>query len=289
MPTASFLIADMQTKLGDPSGNIFSSANLLNWLNEAQKAFALVELSSRLVDATSVQQGQAAFGIPSDCIMIEMVASRFRIPKVLRRVTPSEYETQVAACPGAVSYDPDIWTEMDGKLYVYPAYGASSASGGILTPITASQTTLFMTGASNFPLTGRMGITDSDDGNEVEEMEYGLLNKTTGVLTNCARGLAHTEAASGGVTYPANQLPLYIVYRTAPELLEVPTDTPEIPSAYHEYLELYAMYLCYMQSGETDKAKATFKQWTDVLDRVTWINSREHLSQIGLRDFETQR
>jgi hypothetical protein len=80
MPTASYLIADMQVKLGDPSGNIYTSANLLNWLNEAQKNFALNTMPIRIVDATVADRNNYRFALPSDCIMIEAIVSMAKFP-----------------------------------------------------------------------------------------------------------------------------------------------------------------------------------------------------------------
>lgn len=271
----------MQVRLGDPSGNIYTSANLLNWLNEAQKVFCMEVMPLRQLDATIIGTGFQRFPIPSDKIMIEGVFTRNSIAMKMKALNFTDWNNQVAACPGAVGKDSDCWTEIDQNLYVYPAYGVAPKSTFSPLGATATATTLTVLSTTGFKPWGRLLINQSG-----EEIEYTGIDSTH--FYNCTRGVAGTTASiifkGGRIT----QCDLWIVYRRNPVTMATVTATPEIRSVYHEYLQLYAMYLAYKQTGEGEKAKALYDQWEETVKRGWWTAVREHLSAMTIRDTETE-
>lgn len=282
MATASFLIADIQTKLGDPSGNIFTSATLLGWLNEATKDFCMKGTPLRQVDATTISTGTFTFAMPSDRIMIEGIFSRNQIPVKLKALTPTEFGNQQAACPGAVGKDSSVWTEMDQKIYLHPAYGTRAAVSLLTTFLSSSGTTVNILDTSDFKEWGRIRI-------DSEEIEYS--SKDDRNLYGCTRGVAGTTATShnnkgGTLVY---QCDLWIVYRRAPTPMTAVTSSPDIPVIYHEKLEEYVMYLAYFQAGEKDKAKDMWKRWTQTVKEAQYSCSKETLTPIEVRDSVTQQ
>lgn len=270
----------MQVKLGDPSGNIFSTGNLLNWLNEAQRDFCFKVTPLRQIDATIIGTGFNKFAIPSDKIIFDGVFTRKQIGMKLKALTFTEYETQVAACPGAVSYDTDCWTELDQTLYVYPAYGTSPAS--TLCPFgeTSTATTIRVSSTTGFKAWGRLLTSNG------EEIEYTGLTSTT--FTGCTRGLGGTSPQTISKGARITQCDLWMVYRRLATTMTAMTDTPEIRETYHEGLQLYAMYLAYRQVGEMDKAATMYSRWEELIKRADYVESREHLDLISLHDTETQ-
>jgi hypothetical protein len=280
MPTASYLISDMQVKLGDPSGNIFSTGNLLNWLNEAQRDFCFKVTPLRQIDATIIGTGINTFPIPTGKIIFDGVFTRNRIGMKMKALTFTEYNTQVAACPGAVGIDSDSWTELDQTLYVYPAYGTAAVS--TLCPIgeNATTTTIRVTSTTHFKAWGRILTSNG------EEIEYSSIDSTH--FYGCTRGLGGTIAASISKGARITQCDLWMVYRRLPTTMSAMTDTPEIRETYHEGLQLYAMYLAYRQTGEMDKAKTMYTRWEELIKRADYVESREHLDLISLHDTETQ-
>lgn len=280
MPTASYLIADMQVKLGDPSGNIFSTGNLLNWLNEAQKDFCLKVTPLRQIDATVIGTGFNTFAIPSDKIIFDGVFSRNQIGTKLKALTFDDYNTQVGACPGAVSKDSDSWTELDQTLYVYPAYGSGPVS--TLCPFGENSTavTIRVNSTTGFKAWGRILTTRG------EEIEYASLDSTH--FYGCSRGLGGSTAQNISKGSRITQCDLWMVYRKNPVVMTAMTDIPEIKTTYHEYLELYAMYLAYRQVGEMEKSAVIYQKWQDVVKRADYVESREHLDTLNLHDMDTQ-
>jgi hypothetical protein len=201
------------------------------------------------------------------------------ITTVLKHVTPTEWHNQYAACPGAVSVNPQVWTEMDQNIYVHPTYGASAQSTSLIAYISSTDTTISVTDTTNFKRVGRLLIDN-------EEIEYTDLDATT--FYDCTRGVGGTYPTAHDSGLPsATQLDLYIVYRRFPLPLATVTDTPEIKSVYHEQLELYAMYLAYMQTGEGEKAGAIYDKYQQTLKDIQWTTSKEDLTMIGVHDLET--
>lgn len=280
MPTASYLIADMQAKLGDPSGNIFTSANLLNWLNEAQKEFCLENTPLRQVDATVIATGVNVFPIPSDKILWDGIFSRKQIGTKLKYLTYTQLNTQIAACPGAFGYDSDSCAELDGKLYVYPSYGTSAATAFCPFGATSTATTITVTSTSGWKAWGRF-LTSSG-----EEVEYASIDGNN--FYGCTRGVGGTTPASINKASKITQCDLWMVYRRYAKTMTAMTDVPEVPSVFHEGLEHYAMYLAYKQVGEMDKAKLVYGLWEEFVDRANYIASKEVLDSISIRDTETQ-
>ena len=284
MPTASYLIADMQAKLGDPSGNIFTSANLLNWLTEAQTEFCTNGMPLRTVDATIIGTGFQRFPIPSNKIMMEGVFSRNSIGIKMKALDFDRWNTQNAACPGARGHDSDSWTEFDQTLYVFPAYGCAPAACLLGASITATDVTIPVNTTAGFKQWGRLLLGS-------EEIEYSGIDGTH--FYNCVRGLANSFASpwtppSGGAGVMIQQCDLWMVYRRNATALATVTDTPEIRSVWHEHLEYYAMYLALTQVGETDRAQAMYGAWQDSLKAAQYSAMREHLGRVGVLDTESQ-
>ncbi len=289
MPTASYLIADVQNKLGDPSGNIYTSANLLNWCDQAQKIFCEKALNLRFTDATWVTTGLVRIPMPSDIIMMEaLITSRGRIPRKLKRVTPTDFFNQQTAVQGALATDPVLWTEIDQNIYVYPRYNGLSQATTLGSSLSPTGATAFVGTTSGFSSRGGpLRIVVASSGLS-EEIEY--QTASTGEFQNLTRGLGPAGSAGTWSTGASvTQADLLMVYRRNPSALGTVTSTPDIRSVYHEKLELYMMYCSYMQTGEMDKAQAQYELWTQALKDALYSAGREFLGPMGNRDFTTQQ
>jgi hypothetical protein len=289
MPTASYLIADIQTKLGDPSGNIYTSANLLNWLDQAQKEFCLKTLVLRTIDATYVTTGLMRIPLPTDCIMVEALeTARGGIPRKLKRITPTDFFNQQTAVQGVLATDPVLWTEMDSNIYVYPRYNGLSQATVLASSMTLGQTTADVGTAANFRSRGLIRLLI---GSEEVEAQLASSGSTAGTATfsGLTRGLAQTTAAAHATGATVTQLDLAIVYRRSPQPLATVTATPEIRQIYHEKLELYCMYLAFMQTGEMEKAGGMYELWMDSMKEALYSAGREFLGPMSNRDMNTQQ
>ena len=289
MPTASYLIADMQVKLGDPSGNIYTSANLLNWLDQAQKLFCEKALNLRYTDATWVTTGLVRIPMPTDIIMMEaIITSRGRIPRKLKHVTPTDFFNQQTAVQGVLATDPVLWTEMDQNIYVYPRYNGISQGttlSSFLSPTGATAPVGTIAGFSTRGGPLRLVIASGVGSEEVEYQQA-----STGEFQGLTRGLGPAGSAGSWSTGASvTQADLLMVYRRNPSALGTVTATPDIRSVYHEKLEYYAMYLAYKQTGEEDKSQASYQVWEQSIKDALYSAAREFLGPMSNRDMNTQQ
>lgn len=289
MPTASYLIADIQVKMGDPSGNIYTSANLLNWLDQGQKLFCEQALNLRYTDATYVTTGLVRIPLPSDIIMMEaIITNRGRIPRKLKRVTPTDFFNQQTAVQGVLATDPVLWTEIDQNIYVYPRYNGLSQATVLSAGVTTTDTSVSVGTTSGFTSRGgplRIVIASGTGSEEIEYQQIG-----TGTFTGCTRGLGYAGSVGTWTTGASvTQADLLMVYRKNPMPLATVTATPDIRSVYHEKLELYAMYLCYQQTGEMEKAASMYELWQQSIKDALYSAGREFLGPMANRDYNTQQ
>lgn len=288
MPTASYLIADVQVKMGDPSGNIYTSANLLNWCDQAQKIFAEQALSLRFTDATWVTTGLVRIPIPTDVISIEaLITSRGRIPRKLKRVTPTDFFNQQTAVQGVLATDPVLWTEIDQNIYVYPRYNGLSQATTLAAGLTTTGATAVVGTTAGFSTRGGPLRIIIASGVGSEEVEY--QQASTGEFQNLTRGLGPAGSVGTWTTGASvTQGDLLIVYRRNPVALGTVTATPDIRSVYHEKLELYMMYLCYQQTGEMEKAQSMYQLWQQAIQDSMYTAAREYLGPMSNHDIHTQ-
>lgn len=285
MPTASYLIADVQAKMGDPSGNLYTSGNIIQWLNEAQKRWCEEVLPLRICDATTIATGLSRFPLPSNYIMMESVHSRNSIGITMKALNFTDWNTQNGACPGAVGHDSDMWTQYENNLRAFPAYGVAATKTFLPGGCTAAATTLVAFSTVGFKQWGRLLLGNA--GGAVEEVEYSGIDATH--FYSVTRGLGNTGAVAHAKGNSITQCDLWMIYRRHPTALVNSTDIPEIRQSFHEQLELYVMYLGYYQTGEVEKAQAQYQLWRDAVNASRYIMQRETLSPMAVEDLGTMK
>ena len=279
MTTASALISDLQVKVGDTAANFLTTALGLTWFDEAQKKIVEILQPLDRTATRSVAQYQEAFAVPSEVIMIEAVTSLQGIRRILKRVTPSEYNLQKSAVQNAIGY-PQIWTEKDGYIYVWPQIGTASLTTTVNASTTAAATTVTMASTGNLRSNGRVTI-------DSEEIEY--TNKTSTTIAGCTRGMGGTTAATHVSAATVTQMDLEFYY-TRHAIALASTAAPEIKPIWHENLQLYVAYLYYMSEGNVSKAQVMKALWDEVIKEATYIAEREHMAgPLTVKDIDTQR
>ena len=211
--------------------------------------------------------------------MIEGVFSRNSIGLKMKALNFTDWNNQVAACPGAVGHDSDCWTEIDQTMYVYPAYGVAGQTTFLPFGETPTATTLRCFSTKGFKQWGRILCSG-------EEIEYTSIDATN--FYGCTRGLGNTNPTflnKGGLV---TQCDLWVVYRRNPTAMATMTDSPEIKSVFHEKLQYYAMYLAYKQTGEEDKSTSMYTLWREAIKEAHYMSMREHLSPMALEDISSQ-
>lgn len=280
MATASTLISDLQTRLGDTAGDKFTSAVLLSWLEEAEKEFLLgAGLVLRAFNLQTVSANQDSFALPSTCIEVDSIVNHRGLTRKLKYVNPHDFVAQQTYVTNAIG-DPVLWTELvnEGgtrRIYVWPRYSQASKTTTTGSTIYASVTTVNCASTGNLRSYGYVEINS-------EKIEYTA--KTASTLTGCRRGVDQTTAASHASGDAVTQLDIEILHRREPTSLATVTQEPEISQIYHEKLKLYCQYLAYMQEGSMDKATAAYELWKNALKEAEYTAKREHLGVMRVRN-----
>jgi hypothetical protein len=274
MTTASTLVAAVQAELGDAAGTQYDSTTVYGWLNEAQRMFVQDLMPLRAIAGYAVSQYQDSVAYPSDCIMVENVVSR-RGPRLnVARKKPEQFRSAQTAVPQAIAVDPYMWTEMDGRIYLYPRYAGAGLTTTVNASTAAGDTSITLASTGNLRSNGRVDI-------EGEEVEYAY--KTTTAITGCRRGVGGTTAASHASAASVTQKDLEILYRRTPVAL-TSTASPEISPIHHDTLKVYAKYLAYMKEGSFDKAQVAFQLWQKSLQEARYQAKREYIGSMRITD-----
>lgn len=281
MATASALMARVQSELGDPSadskGGAFTSAVVYGWLDEAQKEWCVRLMPLVGIDSQSVVTNQDSVAMPSDAIMIDAISSRRGWLTKVQAISITDWLNQQSAVRTALSTDPRLWTEIDGRAYVFPRYSGSSLTSTLNASTSTTATTFTMSSTGNLTSFGRAKV-----GTEI--VEY--TGKTTTTLTGVRRGVGNTTAAAYASGETVTQCDYNAYYRRYPITL-ASTASPEIRTVYHEKLILYAKYMGYMREGSSDKAKEAFQLWQTALEQAAFAEQSRNLMPDRIRDMDS--
>lgn len=281
MATASALMARVQSELGDPNADsnngAYTSTVVYGWLDEAQKEWCIRLMPLMGIDSQSVVTNQDSVALPSDAIMVDAVSSRRGWLKKVQPISISDWLTQQSAVRTATGTDPDLWAEIDNRVYVFPRYSGSSLTSTLNASTSTTATTLTLASTGNLTSYGRAKISS-------EIVEY--TGKTTTTLTGVRRGVGNTTAAAYASGETVTQCDYNAYYRRYPITL-ASTASPEIRTVYHEKLILYAKYMGYAREGDSQKAKEMFQLWNAALETAAYAEQKRNLQPDRVRDFET--
>ena len=283
MATASALMAQVQAELGTPNADAanerFTSTVIYGWLDEAQKEWCVRTMPIFGIESQTVVANQDSVTLPSDCIMMEAISSRRGWLRKVQCISITDWINQQSAVRAAVATDPSMFTELDGRAYVFPRYSGASLVSLINASTATTATTLTMASTDNLTSFGRAKI------NATEVIEY--TGKTSTSLTGVRRGLEGTTASAYSSAASVAQCDYVAYYRRSPVAL-TPTASPEIRSVYHEKLKIYAKYMAYKLEGSFDKANAEFSVWQKALEDVEYAEKKRTLMADRVRDMDTQ-
>lgn len=267
MTTASSLISDIQTKVGDASGNYLTASLALTWLDQAQKQYVTRLLPLDRTKSFVVTANQEAFTVPDESIMLMsvLVSRDYRHP--MKYLDVRKFEAVRSSIFNATGY-PTYWTEKDGKIYVWPRFTSASLTSTLNATSAASNTTLTLASTGNLRSAGRAIV-------GTEEIEYTAKTSTT--LTGVTRGVGGTTAASYASAQLITQTDLEYVYSRHAAALSL-TSEPEIKEAYHENLQWWVMYLYYSGEGANDKAMACLQVHKELIKESEYNEGRVNIA-----------
>lgn len=281
MATASALMARVQSELGDPNADTsvgaYTSAVVYGWLDEAQREWCIRLMPLTGIDSQTVSANQDSVALPSDAIMIDAISSRRGWLTKVQSIGITDWLNQQSAVRTALSTDPRMWAEIDGRAYVFPRYSGASLTSTLNASTSTTATTLTLASTGNLTSYGRAKISS-------EIIEY--TGKTTTTLTGVRRGVGNTTAAAYASGETVTQCDYNAYYKRYPITL-ASTASPEIRTVYHDKLILYAKYMGYLREGDHSKAKDMFQLWTTALESAAFAEGQRNLDNLRVRDMDS--
>lgn len=276
MPTAGSMLTNIRKLVGDPDRDWLDDTTGLDFLDRSQKRFCHKVLPLDEYKDYAITAKEELFDLPTNCIIpiwVEWYQSR--VVK-LEYTTPDLWAHVTEANPTSTGI-PERYTVIRRQIAVGPQVPTTSsntanASGAI----NSTTTTLNLTAASGtFRSKGFVKLNS-------EIVKYTGVATTT--LTGCTRGVHGTSAASHASGDTVTQIDLLMLYRKAPAALATNT-SPEIPDAFHDYLEKYALYLTWLARGDSLKAQAVLTEFDEYeKDAIKTIGRRSQDGMLHIKE-----
>lgn len=253
MTTVGTLVANLRLMYGDTNADFISDTRGMDWINQGQRRFCTNVMPLDEIKDYTISTGVLRFNLPTNCIMPIAVMWKKNSTTRLEYVTPNTWYDMEEDQPNS-SGDPDSYTLIRQQLVVGPqvpntqsAY--STASG----EMDAADTTLGLAAASGtFRSKGFVKV-------ENEVIEFSGVSGTT--LTGAIRGVHGTTAATHASGITVYEIDMQLTYRRNPAEMTATTSIPDIPEAYHNYLEKYALYLVWLARGDREKAEIAYNEF----------------------------
>lgn len=228
-------MADLQTlrtevrrRIGEASSAFFTDAEITSLLNEAQRDFASEEGVIEGDRGFALVANQYEYTPPADFINTRYLL--FEEDTKLRYLSQRELFNVLRADPNQTG-DPIYWAIWEKKIRVFPTPSAAADSTQLDGAINNTVTTITVDSTTGFPTSGRIKINS-------EEIHY--YNTSATQFLQCVRGQAGTSAASHSDNDTVDELNLRLFYYKDPTAMSADTDTPDIPTEYHDALVYYA-------------------------------------------------
>lgn len=255
MATAGTLIANVRLQFGDPNREFITDTIGLEWLDIAQQRFCHNVLSLDEIKDFPVTARQRRYDLPTNCIQVFGALWWKNSSRKLQWADPSEFEQYEAYKPLTTGY-PYCYTEIRRQVALGPAAPVSNSATALASGDFSSTATIvgFTAASGTFRTRGWL-----ENQTTSEVLEY--TNVATTTVTGCTRGVHGTSGASAASGQQWKEIDLQVRYRKLPALLTATTQTPDIPTAYHRYLEQFALYLAWKTAGDKTKADGAYSQY----------------------------
>lgn len=255
MATVGTLIIDVRRLFGDPNSEFITDTIGLEWFDIAQQRFCHNVLSLDEIKDYPVTARQRRYDLPTNCIQVFGALWWKNQSRKLRWADPAEFEQYEAYKPLTTGY-PYRYTEIRRQVVLGPAAPVSDSATALASgDFSSTATTIGFTAASGTFRT--RGWLENQTTSEVAE----YTNISTTTVTGCTRGVHGTSGASAASGQQWKEVDLQVRYRRLPALLTTTTQTPDIPTAFHRYLEQFALYLAWKTSGDKAKTDAAYAQY----------------------------
>jgi hypothetical protein len=115
-----------------------------------------------------------------------------------------------------------------------------------------------------------------------EVVEYTNIATTT--VTGCTRGVHNTTATAVGSNDQWKEVDVQLRYRKSPAIITASTQSPDIPNAFHHYLEQFVTFMAWKARGDKAKAEAAYNQFEQDEKRARDTIGRRAFEPRGIKD-----
>ena len=287
MPQAGSMLTNIRKIFGDTAAAFIDDTAGLTWLDQGQQDFTNDVWVLEDVADFGISKYVQQYFMPSDCILPMSVMWMQTKYIKLEPEPPNVWDQLVESYPLATgnAYHYTVIRRANGlqELRIGPQRPSKDSATALASGVIATTaTTLGLNSASGIFRTRGWVIVGSGATQEV--VEY--TGVATSTLTGCLRGQHNTVASNIGSNTQITQVDLQVRYKRIPAALATNT-SPEIPVAWHRYLETYAMYLAKLAHGEPKEAEGYLQVYLKQKETARKSAGRRH--QDGLQRIKPRR
>lgn len=279
MATVGSLSTTIRKMVGDPDRDWLDENTAFDFINRSQRRFCHKVLPLDEFEDYTITAKKVRYDLPTNTI-IPVYVHWFQSRTQKLEYTPPDVWAQVVEAHPNASGIPERYTVLRRQLTVGPqtpqTASKNTTASGAMSSTTA---TLDLVAASGtFRSKGWVKI-------DSEIIEYTGVATTT--LTGATRGVHGTSGASHASGTTLTEIDMQMLHRKTPTIITASGDTPEIPAAFHDYLEKYAVYLAWLANGETQKAQAALQEFMEYENSAVKTVGRR--AQDGLLHIQEKR
>lgn len=278
MATAGSLLANIRLHFGDPDRDLITDTIGFEWLDMAQQRFCHDVLTLDEIKDYPVIARQKRYDLPTNCLIPFSVLWWQNSSRKLEAADPSEFDAYEVYRPLSTGY-PKCYSIIRRQVVLGPAAPLSNSATALASgDFSSTATTIGFTAASGTFRT--KGFLENQTTGEV--IEYTNISTTT--VTGCTRGVHSTSGASVASAQQWKEIDMQVRYRKAPALITASTQSPEIPAAFHHYLEQFVLFLAWRASGDKAKADAAYTQFQQEEAAAQKTISRRTFERKSIKD-----
>lgn len=278
MATAGSILANVRVQIGDPNRTFLTDTIGHEWIDVGQQRFCHEVLALDEIKDYPLTARQKRLDLPTNYIIAKAVLWWKNSSRKLSWTDPSEFETYEVYHPLTTGY-PRGYSIIRKQLVVGPASPVSDSATALASgDFSSTATTIGFTAASGTFRT--RGWLENQTTGEV--IEYTNVSTTT--VTGCSRGVHGTSGASAASGQQWKEVDLQLRYHKIPAAITASTQSPEIPVAFHRYLEQWVKYMAYFSRGDKAKADAAYTQFQEEEKLAKDSVSQRAIEPRGIQD-----
>lgn len=278
MVTVATLLLNTRNQGGDPNGDFLTDAIGFEWLNMAQERFCHEVLALDEIKDYALIARQKRYDVPSDFYVAMAVLWWKNSSRKLMWAEPGEMEEFEVYHPLTTGY-PKSYSVIRRQVVVGPASPLSDSATTLASGATSSTATTIGLVAASGTFRTRGFLLNATTG---EVVEYTNVASTT--VTGCTRGVHNTSATAVASGDQWKEIDLQLRYRRSPTAITTTTATPDIPAAFHRYLEHFLLFLFWRARGDKAKADAAYNQFEQEEKRSKDSVGRRAFEPKGIKD-----